>query len=328
MSKSKEFDNILDECLERLLVRGETVEQCLQSFPMYADELKPLLETALTTRQLSSIQPRAEFRDKARYQFYAALREMEHKKSRSFFSWGWQPRWATVVAVVLALILVGGGSTVAAASGSMPDGFLYPVKLATEQVQLAFTFSDIGKAELNARLADRRVEEIVYLAGENKLEKLEQTAMRLDSSLTEIAVLSSTEELTADVEIAPEAEGEMEAEEEQEEEMVTAAATEEAAVLGEEPPTEEVPATEQELAPEKAEVSDEAPWRTVQNGNKAKLRFDRRTKLKITVEQQASTNTARLRALLWEAPESARPALRWAISISENGYKNALDALD
>jgi hypothetical protein len=325
MSKSREFDNILDECLERLLVRDETVEQCLQSFPEHADELKPLLETALTTRQLSSIQPRAEFRDKARHQFHAALRETEQKRSRPFFSWGWQPRWATVVAAVLALVLVGGGSTVAAARGSMPDDFLYPVKLATEQVQLAFTFSDIGKAELNARLADKRVEEIVYLASENKLEKLEQTALRLDANLTEIAVLSATEELTAEIAVAPEAEEEMEAAEEQEEMLTAEALPEEDAVLEEAPSVEEIPG--KALAPETA-AADEAPQVTVRAGNKAQLGVDRRTKLRETIVLQANNNTARLRALLETAPESAKPALRRAIAISENGYKNALNALD
>ena len=75
MRKSREFDNILDECLERLLVNGETIEQCLQSFPRDADELKPLLETALTTRQVSAIQARPEFRAKARHQLYSAFQE-------------------------------------------------------------------------------------------------------------------------------------------------------------------------------------------------------------------------------------------------------------
>ena len=57
MRKSREFDNILDECLESLLTEGATIEQCLQRFPKYADELKPLLETALAARKVSAIQP-------------------------------------------------------------------------------------------------------------------------------------------------------------------------------------------------------------------------------------------------------------------------------
>ncbi len=202
MRKSREFDNVLEECLERLLVKGETIAQCLQSFPEHADELKPLLETALATQKVSAIQPRPEFRDKARYQFYSALEGMERKRSRPFFIWSWQPRWAMVVAIILALLLAGGG-TVAAAGGSMPDEPLYPVKLATEQVRLVFAPSALGKAELYTELADRRVLEIIRMAGENKPEQIERTARRLDAYLTKIAVLSSTQEATGGAAMAP-----------------------------------------------------------------------------------------------------------------------------
>ncbi len=198
--KSKEFDNVLDECLEQLLNKGGTIEQCLQSFPQDADRLQPLLEMALATKQASAIQPRSEFRDRARYQFYAALQEMESKRSRLFF--GWQLRWATVVAVVLALLLAGGG-TVAAASGSMPDEPLYPVKLATEQVRLVLTPSALGKAELYAKLADKRVIEIIRMADKNKPEQIERTARRLDAYLTKIAGLASTQEITSDIAMVP-----------------------------------------------------------------------------------------------------------------------------
>ncbi|GAH90833.1 unnamed protein product, partial [marine sediment metagenome] len=104
-------------------------EQCLQSYPEQAAELKPLLQTALVVKKASAIQPRAEFKAKARYQFRSALQEVASRGSRPFF--GWLPRWATVVTIVLVLLLAGGG-TVAAASNSMPDSPLYPVKLATE----------------------------------------------------------------------------------------------------------------------------------------------------------------------------------------------------
>ncbi len=77
MRKSREFDDALDACLERLLVEGETLEQCLQSFPEYVAELKPLLETALSVKQVSAIQLRPELRDKARYQFFSALQGMD-----------------------------------------------------------------------------------------------------------------------------------------------------------------------------------------------------------------------------------------------------------
>ena len=186
MKRTKEFDNILDECLERLLVKGETLEQCLARYPEQAVALKPLLETALIAKQASVIYPHPEFRARAKYQFRAALQAVTPKRGFSPLTW---PRWATVVAVALVLLLAGGG-TVAAASNSMPDEPLYPVKLATEQVWLAFTPSDISKAELYAKLADRRVTEIASIASKGEPEHLEKVTNRLNNYLVMIAVLA------------------------------------------------------------------------------------------------------------------------------------------
>ena len=97
MSESRKFDSVLDECLERMLVKGETVEQCLQSHPEYAGELKPLLETALSVRKISTLQPRPEFRNLARYGFHSALEEIRQKQSGPLSGSagrpGGQPRW-------------------------------------------------------------------------------------------------------------------------------------------------------------------------------------------------------------------------------------------
>lgn len=85
MNNSNELYNILNDCLERLLtiheeveqclrIMSEAVEQCLANYPEQAAHLKPLLETALgIKRALSAIQPRPEFRARARHQFHAAL---------------------------------------------------------------------------------------------------------------------------------------------------------------------------------------------------------------------------------------------------------------
>jgi len=188
MKKSREFNDILDECLERLLVKGETIEDCLASYPDLAAELEPLLHTAVTAKKASIIQPRPEFRAKARYQFQSALQAMESKRRRSFF--GWQRQWVTAITIVVVLLLAGGG-TVAAASNSMPDGALYPVKLATEQVQLMLTPSDIGKARLCAQLADRRVAEIIYMADKGTAQQIEVITQRLDKHLVMLVTLAS-----------------------------------------------------------------------------------------------------------------------------------------
>ena len=191
MMKNKKFDDILNKCLDRLLVEGQTVEQCLASYPEEADKLKPLLQVAVATRKASTIQPRSDFRARARYQFNSALREVEAKRGHSFF--GWLPQWATVVTTVFVCLLVVGGGTVFAAGNSMPDEPLYPVKLVTERVQLTLTPSGIGKAELYAKLADRRIAEIERMVGKNKPEQVERTAQRLNTCLMMVASLLSVQ---------------------------------------------------------------------------------------------------------------------------------------
>ncbi len=184
--KAREFNDILDRCLERI-IQGETVEQCLASYPEYAAELEPLLRTALVTKKAVAIEPRPEFKAKARYQFRAAIAGLEAKKSRRFF--GWQPRWATAVVTIIILLLAGSG-TVVAAGNSTPDQPLYTVKLATETVWLQLTPSQLAKAELYAKLADRRVKEIVVMASREKPKEVERTVERLNEHLERLASLS------------------------------------------------------------------------------------------------------------------------------------------
>jgi hypothetical protein len=185
--KDKEFNNILDECLERILA-GESLKGCLKLYPQQAAELKPLLETMLAVREASAVRPSPEFRARARYQFRSALAEKAAPQRRPFF--GWLPQWATALAIVLIVLLAGGG-TIAAASNSMPDSILYPVKLATENVQLALTTSEMGRARLCADFADRRVAEIVYMADRGDAHQVELVTERLNDRLDSLVVMVS-----------------------------------------------------------------------------------------------------------------------------------------
>jgi DNA-binding FrmR family transcriptional regulator len=184
---AERLENILDECLERLR-QGDSVEQCLARYPEQAAELEPLLRVATASQKASSaVEPRPEFKARARYEIQSQLHHKERKtqpKKASFV--GWMPRWAVVVASVVLIFLVAGTSTVAASSSSMPDDTLYPVKLATERVRLGLSRGDIKKARVNVRLADRRVKEIVYLAKKGDSRRLERALLRLEGHLEAI----------------------------------------------------------------------------------------------------------------------------------------------
>ena len=186
MRKNREFDDILNECLERMLVKDESVEECLASYPEQADELKPLLQMALSAKKALAIEPRPEFRARARYQFVTALGEVAPGRGRRFFAW--RLRWTTVVATALMLLLAGGG-VVVAAGNSMPDNPLYQVKLAVEQVQLRLTTSALSRTKLQVRLADKRVTEIIYMAQKGDARLVALVTQRLDNHLVMIATL-------------------------------------------------------------------------------------------------------------------------------------------
>ena len=187
--KNSEIENILDDCLDRL-VSGETLEQCLQRYPEQAAQLEPLLQMAQAVRKASAILPRSEFKARARYEFRSALQATVTR--RRLPSFGLRPRWAMALMIIGVLLLAGGG-TAAAASNSMPDSPLYPVKLATEQVQLTLTPSDMGKARLCAALADRRVAEIIYVANRGDAQQVEVITQRLDKRLAILAGLVPAE---------------------------------------------------------------------------------------------------------------------------------------
>ena len=331
MKKNKEFDNILDECLERILTKGESVEQCLASYPDQATELEPLLQTALSAKETLAIKPRPEFRDRARYQMLIALREMEEKQPRRFSFFSWQPRWATAVIAVLILVLAS-GSTVAAAGNSMPDEPLYPVKLATERVRLAFTPSALGKAELYARLADKRVTEIVKMADKGKLKQVERTTQRLNAQLMAMTTLVSPGEGEAGVfitsappEAAPEAPPVAGEPRERKPSVVLAPAPS----VAEEPPGRkpEVRVAPARPVPQEAPALQPAPPEQAEADVDKGIEVERRAKLRQIVVRNVAKHREALLAALERAPESARPAQLRAIAASDAEYEKVLQAL-
>ncbi len=188
MKQSDKFNEILNECLEEL-ARGRSIEACLEKHPEQAESLRPLLETALMTRRASStVRPRADFRERARLQFRAAIHSsLTTREPRRFHL-----RFGMAGAVALTLVvLISGVSTVAAAGNSMPDQPLYPVKLASEQAKVALASSPIKKAEVYVRLADLRVDEIVYVAVKGDPRWVDAISQRLKEHLDMVAALAA-----------------------------------------------------------------------------------------------------------------------------------------
>ncbi len=193
---TRKIEDIFDNCLESIF-KGESIDACLKAYPEQAPELEPLLKTSLVFMQRSSaIQPAPEFKARVHSQLQAMLYAKQKKAERRARIPIWQRRWALAMTAILGFLLIGVG-TLAASAYALPDGSLYPVKLAGEQVKVALAFSDIDKAKLHIQFAERRAGEMVEMARQGKGNEIfmltEQVADHLDkvSEIGEIWVEES-----------------------------------------------------------------------------------------------------------------------------------------
>jgi len=226
----------------------------------------------------------------------------------------WQPRWVMVAVVVMVVLLAGGG-TVVAADSSMPGTPLYGVKLVTENVRLTLSSSDVTRAELYAALADRRITEIAYAIEKGKLKQVEKVTERLNNHLAMMSRLSLAVE------------------------KIEAVATEKAPSPAQDKAVKERPISE--TAPQKPAakqpsaatarptvVAEDSRGLSARAMSEDAVRIKERAKLRILLGQYAVNHPERLRALLAQAPESARPAILRAIAISVASYKRVLEELN
>lgn len=78
-------------------------------------------------------------------------------------------KYITVLIIVLAVILIGGGLAYASQS-SLPGETLYPVKIMSEEMRSALTLNPRAKAEYQTELAHERVEEIKSILNQRGVE--------------------------------------------------------------------------------------------------------------------------------------------------------------
>jgi len=176
------LEQLLDECLSQLNTGQADLETILAEHPEHAERLRPLLRVALAVRQTPQPTPSraAKAAGRQRLLVAAARKRQQREAARrgvrryldglaGFLNWISQPnqplRRAVVyaMAVMLVLVVMGAGVTQVAAR-SLPDTPLYPVKLASERIQLALAPSPAERARLHSVFGQRRLQEAQMLA--------------------------------------------------------------------------------------------------------------------------------------------------------------------
>ena len=185
----RKLEEIFNECLEKIF-QGGTIRDCLKEYPEYARDLKPLLEVAVPVRKVSNLTPDNNFKTSLKTRLLATAQCDKVTPVR--ITVVWRSAWFTALAVILLLVILTSGTVVAAGS-TMPDGFLYPVKLASERVRLTFQSSTSAKLEYAAELANVRVTELIYEIGSNNVDstRLDAAINRLNSVLIQIEKLAN-----------------------------------------------------------------------------------------------------------------------------------------
>ena len=162
----RRFRSILDECLTAVR-QGESIEACISRYPRHEERLRPLLTLAQRVSQTPAAGPRPRAQEIAWDRVRQRARELRRGRRFPSLSFPWLRPVALAASLVLALLAATGGVAYAS-QDSLPDGPLYRIKLATEDVRLWFAFDDTGRAEILLDQSDERTAEIVEMVQRGK----------------------------------------------------------------------------------------------------------------------------------------------------------------
>lgn len=159
---SKLYD-VLEVCLQEI-ENGASVEAVLLGYPEFAEELRPILETAVKAKSIAASAPAPDVirRNRAKVlQRAAQLRAAKAQPSHSI--WSVFLRRSLVSLAVVATLFIGGTSLVRASSTTLPGDNLYPVKRTWEDVQVLLTFDVNAREALEVKHENERLEELTEL---------------------------------------------------------------------------------------------------------------------------------------------------------------------
>lgn len=168
---SKIFD-ALESCLQEL-DKGVEIETALRRFPDLADELRPILKTAVKARHMSALGPSPETmrRGRARVmQFAAEARASKRAPAKRVI-----PAFSRLAIsfALAAVFLLSGTGILSASASALPGENLYPVKRGWESVRLLLIFDKQARELLANEFENERLHEVNELLAEGRHETIQ-----------------------------------------------------------------------------------------------------------------------------------------------------------
>jgi len=160
------LDTALDQCLTWLR-GGMAIEDCLASYPEYANQLRPLLELATQVGRVITPASSATARADGEQRMLAALAQRQERAAKtspviwylqraiqSLTSWSLgrlRPAWNLAIVSLFILSIAVSALTVVASTRSLPGDALYPLKMVAQQTRLFLT----SDSETHRRLEEQ-----------------------------------------------------------------------------------------------------------------------------------------------------------------------------
>ncbi len=181
------IDLILDECLNEIHAGRATLADCLAKYPDQADELAPLLELGVALNHVPEVQPSLAFQQATRARLMQLPQQtIRRERLRPALALFTLPHLKFAAVALVVLVALGGftGGAVAASSDSLPGSILYPVKRASEQVQLLLATDPASQADVHLQIANDRLNETVALSESGQDQLAQQTIDEYNTELS------------------------------------------------------------------------------------------------------------------------------------------------
>ncbi|MEK7325751.1 MAG: DUF5667 domain-containing protein, partial [Chloroflexota bacterium] len=144
-----------DDCLTRLRA-GESLDACLQSYPDFAGELRPMIEAAQGAMAASRVPRPAQMRSRAR--FLTAAGQLRSPRPSPLVNL--LRRFASTAVAVLAAAILVTTSLYYASASTLPGDGLYPAKRAFEDIRVQLASDPAARFDLEQEFIERREAEL------------------------------------------------------------------------------------------------------------------------------------------------------------------------
>ena len=124
----KDFEQALDDCLDRMARDGASLKDCLALYPQYARDLEPLLKAAKRFEASEAVKPSAAFKERTGARLRTYANENPQRRRLTLIP-AWRMAFASSALAVVLLF-----STTAFAQEALPGQSLYGWKRSSEEV--------------------------------------------------------------------------------------------------------------------------------------------------------------------------------------------------